>query len=177
MRNLLVLAFVSVGLLAGCGVEQNAFTMYKANTKYTEANKDLLACQVSAAQQVPVNNNSYTTPTWTTPVSCSTSFGYTNCTGGNTYGGNLITQDVNMPLRNRVTEQCLQDKGYSLGKAPICDNATKRKHLAERGGRAVDTNISMPKLSEIDCIYTDDGMNVVLVKDTVVPPAAYEKKS
>lgn len=161
MRKLLVLGFVGVGLLAGCGVsEPDRAFFYKENTKYSEANKTLTDCQVEAAQKVPVSNNSYTTPTWTTPVSCSTSYGYTNCYGGNTYGGNLVTQDTNLPLRDRVTEQCLVDKGYYVGRVPVCSNEIKRKMNKKYGEIKYNSDLTdklMASRSDVECAMAVEG--------------------
>ena len=131
MRKGVVAGIVGVGLLAGCAtLGTNSNYLYKDTpTTRSEKADDVLTCKVSAANEVPVSNQSSTTPTWTTPVitspvSCYTSGGYTNCTGGvttggQTMGGNLVTMDVNRELRSRVEDRCLANKGYIRTSFPI----------------------------------------------------------
>ena len=131
MRLGLVSAIVGIGLLAGCQASTNTQYMYrdKPTTKSQKADA-ILSCDVYAAKEVPVSNQTsttptYRTPTYTTPVSCYTGYGgYTSCsggqtTGGQTIGGNLVTRDANLGLRSRVRNQCLEKKGYKRTSFPI----------------------------------------------------------
>jgi len=131
MRKAVVIGIVGIGLLTGCQAATNSVYKYrdKPTTKFQKA-EALLSCEVSAAKEIPVSNQTSTTPTfrtptYTTPVSCYTSYGgYTSCsggqtTGGQTFGGNLVTQDANLDLRGRVYEQCLVEKGYKTTPFPI----------------------------------------------------------
>ena len=125
MRSLLVLGFVSVGLLAGCGPQMNDQYMYKERpvSKKQKAS-DMISCAVDAAKQVPASTQVGTTPTFTTPVSCSsytTYGGYidTDCTGGQTYGGQTYSYDANQGLRDTVYSQCMAKQGYSRTATPI----------------------------------------------------------
>jgi hypothetical protein len=95
MRKLMIAGLMGIGFLLGCGAKTTALVIYKEQVSYLDGNQALLECQVKAAQTVPVSNNIYTTPTWTTPISCSVSSGRTSCSGGITYSGNIITQDSN----------------------------------------------------------------------------------
>lgn len=131
MRKAFVVGIVAVGLLAGCQVATNSGYMYrdKPTTKSKKA-EAMLSCEVFATKEVPVSNQTSTTPTfrtptYTTPVSCYTGYGgYTSCsggqtTGGQTFGGNLVTKDANLDLRNRVYNQCMVNKGYKTTPFPI----------------------------------------------------------
>ena len=126
MRNVLVAGFVALGLLAGCGAQlkDNSIYMYKDRpVSLAQKDKDTFDCKVKAAQAVPTDKYSSVTPTYTSPVYCS-SYGYsTSCTGGNTYGGNVITTDVNVSLRREYSNRCMANKGYKTTTFPIpqCD--------------------------------------------------------
>ena len=132
MRNLFVMGLISVGLLAGCGPQMNDQYMSKERpvSKKQKAS-DMISCAVDAAKQVPASTQVGTTPTFTTPVTCNTygtvstyggfgSFGgSTNCTGGQTFGGQTYSYDANQGLRDTVYTQCMAKKGYSRTAAPI----------------------------------------------------------
>ena len=166
MRKGIAICLVSLGVLAGCGAGKTALVMYKENVSYDDGNETLLDCQVAAAQKVPVSNNIYTTPTWTTPVSCTVSSGRTSCSGGVTYGGNVVTQDLNGGLRYRVTKQCLRDKGYFVGEAPICNARNKRKLSKYLDVGNAGPKKLMVKPEDVLCVFYDDGLPVV-VENTI----------
>ena len=117
MRKLMIAGLMGIGFLSGCGAKTTALVIYKEKVSYLDGNQALLECRVKAAQTVPVSNNMYTTPTWTTPISCSVSSRRTSCSGGITYSGNIVTQDLNSGLRETATKQCLRDKGFFVGEA------------------------------------------------------------
>ena len=120
---------LSVGL-AGCGVQQyNSHYGYriKPTTKQQKA-KHLVECATLAANKVPVSTQVGVTPRYTSPVYCNTygnvsSFGSvnasTNCTGGNTIGGNAYSYDANAELRIEIQDQCMAEKGYLTTSFPI----------------------------------------------------------
>ena len=166
MRKGIAICLASFGFLAGCGAGKTALVFYNENVTYDDGNKALLDCQVEAAQKVPVSNNIYTTPTWTTPVSCTVSSGRTSCSGGITYGGNVVTQDLNGGLRYRVTKQCLRDKGYFVGEAPICNARNKRKLSKNLDVANVGPKNFMVKPEDVLCVFYDDGLPVV-VENTI----------
>ena len=107
--------------------------MYKPNTTNSSKARDILDCKVKGAKDVPANMSIGTTPTYTTPVNCSTYgsvYGYggysgtTSCTGGNVYGGNTYSYDANNSLRKSYILQCLADKGYTRTSIERCDQKT-----------------------------------------------------
>lgn len=125
MRLGLVAGVVCVGLLGGCGSDKlNSKYLYKQKpVTLAEKNDDAFACRLEAAQAVPTDKVTTRTPTWTVPVSCNTLGGYTSCTGGQTYGGNLNTTDRNSSLREEYEDRCFAKKGYVRTSSPIliCD--------------------------------------------------------
>jgi len=167
MRKGIAICLVSFGFLAGCGAGKTALVFYNENVTYDDGNQALLDCQVEAAQKVPVSNNIHTTPTWTTPVSCTVFSGRTSCSGGVTYGGNMVTQDLNGGLRDRVIKQCLRDKGYFVGEAPICNARNKRKLSKNLDAANVGPVKFMVKPEDVLCVFYDDGLPVV-VKNTML---------
>ena len=124
MRKVLAVGIVGLGLLAGCQDTSNSDYLYKPKpVTLGEKNDDAFECKLQAAQAVPTDKVTTRTPTWTTPVSCNTYGGYTSCTGGQTYGGNLNTTDMNSSLRQEYTDRCYAKKGYVRTSSPIpmCD--------------------------------------------------------
>ena len=162
MRKLMLVGLMSIGFLSGCGAGPTALVMYKEKVSYDDGNQALLDCQVEAAQKVPVSNKIYTSPTWTTPVSCTVSSGRTSCSGGVTYGGNMIAKDMNSGLRDRVTKKCLRDKDYFVGEAPICNAVNKRKHIKNLDIENVGPDKLMIKPEDVLCVFYDDGVPVVV---------------
>ena len=125
MRLLILMAVTSI--LTGCMAAVPPVPYQEGRTK-KQANNDWLDCTVSATQKVPVNTGIYTTPRYTTPLNCNTSFGNTTCTGGQTYGGNVASYDANARLREQVTIQCLQNKGYQIVNYEPCSRDVQKKH-------------------------------------------------
>jgi hypothetical protein len=133
MRYSLITGFVGFSLLAGCGpqLRDNPGYMFK-ETPVTLAQKydDTFECKVAAAQAIPTDKYTSRTPTYTTPVSCNR-FGYTtSCTGGNTYGGNLITKDLNEDLRVEHKDRCMAKKGYKVTPFPIPECDPKKVNIS-----------------------------------------------
>ena len=181
MRNILVLGFVSAGLLAGCGPQMNENYAYKPKptTKGQKA-KDLLDCGVKASQAVPTDNRIASTPTYTTPVSCNTygtvstyggfgSYGgNTYCTGGQTYGGQTYSYDANAGLRDKVYTQCMAEKGYLTTTFPIpyC-----KPEQVPAGYITASTILHEPVEGACAIDGTDayDGSVILLPEDQLVP--------
>ena len=126
MRYALIAGFVGFGVLAGCGpqlMDNSKYLFKEPLVTLAQKDNDTFDCKVAAAQAIPTDKYTSRTPTYTTPVSCNT-FGYTtSCTGGNTYGGNLITKDLNEGLRSEHMLRCMAKKGYKVTPFPIpeCD--------------------------------------------------------
>ena len=166
MRKLMIAGLMGIGFLSGCGAKTTALVIYKEKVSYLDGNQALLKCRVKAAQTVPVSNNMYTTPTWTTPISCSVSSGRTSCSGGITYSGNIITKDSNSGLRETVTEQCLRDKGYFVGEAPICNARNKKKYSENFDIHNIAPDKLLTKPADVLCVFYGDGMPLV-VENTI----------
>jgi len=99
-------------VLAGCLPTENINYLYKPGVSLSQKDNDAFECRLKAANSVPVSNQTTSTPGYVTPVSCTTNYGYTQCTGGQTIGGGVITVDVNSELRNQVEQRCMAAKGY-----------------------------------------------------------------
>ena len=103
-------ALLSVLLLAACVGDQMLFD--KPGMAPGSGQNDLTDCQVEALSKVPSNQRLVTIPGMpsTTETSC-----YGNDCTSNTYGGGSkrYTVDENAALRDRVTIQCMQKKGYT----------------------------------------------------------------
>ncbi len=133
-----ILAFVCLGLM-GCAAptayerykagEPLRNFAYKAGTTLAVQQRDVTNCQVSAAQRVPVNNVTTTTPVSVAPTQtyCNQIGTQTMCNtyGGQTYGGTSTTTDTNNALRTRVFYQCMADQGYRYVNIPVCPEGVK----------------------------------------------------
>ena len=153
-------AFVVSTLLSGCG--GNPVTLpYKHNVTKAVANKEMLDCEVKAANVVPSNISTYTTPKRTTPVQCETDrfFGNVSCSGGQTFGGNTVSRDLNANLRNRYIEQCLMDKGYSMLSYPHCSYEIQRAAIKARKATVVNPEGKRPLIGpdENICAFVHQG--------------------
>ena len=170
----LILMFVS---LIGCAVDrarmtwQNVPLSYQKGKTYAQNNEDELACQVKANKEVPPNTQVSTTPRWTVPTQCYSSGGLytggyitTNCYGGQTYGGQVQSTDVNASLRNRVYEQCMEKKGYSFVQYEYCSNDfIKKREMAGFTKEALNTE-QAPPTSQF-CFYVDEQQEATVIVD------------
>ncbi|WP_298835960.1 hypothetical protein [uncultured Roseobacter sp.] len=134
------------GLLVACA----PVTMYyDAGAEVSRLETDLLNCQVSAAQNVPVSNQVRRDPPQYYPArrvcrrdgSCYT-------TGGFFDPGNVYTVDVNAGLRARVTNQCMEERGYRQVSIPRCSGDISRNAIP-----AV-TRV-LPELTPKSCIISN----------------------
>lgn len=96
--------------LAACVPQQMLFD--KPGMAPGSGQDDLTDCQVEALQKVPPNNTDRRIP-GLAPTTYTTCTGY-SCTS-QTYGsaGRTYSVDENASLRDRVTIQCMQKKGYT----------------------------------------------------------------
>ena len=162
MKKTLTLMVLCAGLVAGCGEQTNPNYLYnKRPVTFTKKAKDMLDCEVKAAQSIPSRTQAYTTPSFTTPVSC---YGYT-CYGGQTIGGNTVMYDANNDLRDRVYNQCMEDKGYLRTSYPIPE--CKAKQIPE-GHLRSNTIIRAPEPGA--CVVTSVAgkASVVILKEDLL---------
>ncbi|MCT4370066.1 hypothetical protein CLG85_006850 [Yangia mangrovi] len=96
----------------------------KAGVTAGQLQNDVTDCQIEAAQRVPQQILTTTTPTHSTPAEtqCVTKGKTVTCTttGGEIYGGETYSYDANEGLRARAEGQCLSGKGYRLATIPKC---------------------------------------------------------
>ena len=121
-------------LLAGCQTTGMTSYGFKEGATVTTKSRDVFECRLAATQQVPVNTQiettpTYTTPTYTTPLqttcngtSCVTTGGVT--TGGQIMGGQTYSYDANAGLREEFIHRCLAGKGYRFVDLPKCASGT-----------------------------------------------------
>jgi hypothetical protein len=97
---------------------------YKVGATEASSNGDITNCQIEAAQRVPQQLASHTTPTYQTPAqtTCNRIGTQTFCstTGGQTYGGQTTIYDANAELRGRAEQQCMVRNGYRYLQIPAC---------------------------------------------------------
>ncbi|MBB94000.1 MAG: hypothetical protein CML68_05250 [Rhodobacteraceae bacterium] len=115
MKPILPLALV---LVAGACAPLS--TYYKPGVDVARLETDTTDCQVTAAQEVPPNNQLRSTPSFFYPGTAYCGAG--GCFYGNPYWSEsyVYTIDVNEPLRRKVTDQCMGDKGYAPVRIPLC---------------------------------------------------------
>ena len=135
---------------------------YQEGKTKKQANNDWLDCNVAAAQKVPVNTGVYTTPRYTTPLNCNTSFGNTTCTGGQTYGGNVASYDANARLREQVTIQCLQNKGYQIVNYEVCPKDVQKRHKEKLALEGTNLNVKLVAPSANSCAYIQNQTTILV---------------
>lgn len=154
MKNRIT-ALVSLVTLAACVTEPSVYTAaWKIGQNGAARETDITACEVESLSKVPRALTTNVTPVYRTPsnVQC-TSYGYsTNCVdyGGQVYGGQAYTQDVNAGLRERVQWQCLARKGYTPITRPTC-TVEQRK-----AGETARSSGKMPDPENVLC-FTETG--------------------
>ena len=114
----LTLRFALLGLLGACAPLS---VYYKPGVEVTRLQTDTTTGQVSAARDVPPNTQIRQAPPVFYPGR-SYCDGAGNCWHGNPYWveGSVYTVDVNAGLRKRVTDQCMDAKGYAPVRIPLC---------------------------------------------------------
>lgn len=145
MRKLTVLAAVVLGACVATGPVS---VVYKPGSTATQRSSALLECETQALAKVPRAIATGMTPRYTTPsnVQCYGTGYSVSCYnyGGQTYGGDVYSYDANQDLRDRVTLQCLQQKGYQVISLPQCN--------AEQAKRAVSSASKQPTYDKIECV-------------------------
>jgi hypothetical protein len=145
-----------VFLLSACVMSGPVAVVYRPGSTGEQRSNDFTNCEVSALREVPRATATGVTPSYSTPsnVQCYGSGNYVNCQeyGGQTYGGNVYSYDSNQDLRDRVTLQCLQSKGYQVVSLPVC-NAEQTARAVSAAGR------QQPTVDKIECV-TEDGYAV-----------------
>jgi|LauGreDrversion2_3_1035106.scaffolds.fasta_scaffold78028_1 hypothetical protein len=143
------LPFASLLFLCSCVATGPVPVVYKVGSTGDQRKSAVLDCETQALSKVPRAMASAVTPAYTMPsnVQCY-STGYTvSCQeyGGQTIGGNAYSYDANQDLRDRVTMQCLANKGYQLVSLPTCDAEQSKRAIASAQQR-------MPSYDKIECV-------------------------
>lgn len=144
----------SFAVLASCVASEPFVAAWREGATAAEASRAQTDCMIEAANRVPQQIQSYTTPVYRTPsnVQCSTYGNYVNCQqyGGQVYGGQTQIYDANVRLRNMATAQCLSRKGFGVASIPACTSEQKKKGLISfASGR-------LPNSSSVLCV-SDGG--------------------
>lgn len=123
-------------------------TYYKPGVEVARLETDTTNCQVTAAQEVPPNTQIRSTPSAFYP-------GVAYCGGGGCFYGDpfwadsyVYSVDTNAPLRQKVTDQCMNAKGYAPVRIPLCPIEVKAP--AGRQDR-------MPVLTPNSCAVRDQN--------------------
>lgn len=123
--------------------------VYKPGSTGEQRTSALTDCEIQALTKVPRAIATGMTPAYTSPsnVQCYGSGAYVSCQeyGGQTYGGDIYSYDANQELRDRVTLQCLQQKGFQVISLPTCD-AEQSKRAISASGR------EQPTYDKIECV-------------------------
>lgn len=146
MKKFSILTILFVGACVATGP---VAVVYKPGSTGEQRSAALLDCETQALAKVPRAIATGVTPTYTTPsnVQCYGSGAYVSCQqyGGQTYGGNVYNYDANQDLRDRVSLQCLAQKGFQIISLPTCD--------AEQSKRAVSSvGRKQPTFDKIECV-------------------------
>jgi hypothetical protein len=144
---------LTILVVSGC-VSEPITTSWRDGAPVSQVSEAQTNCQVEALNKVPSALSTTTTPVYRAPsnVQCTTYGNYTNCHdyGGQVYGGNQVTEDVNASLRAQVTKQCLAKKGISVISFPACTNEEKKgRVISSRTGR-------LPPAANVLCL-ADEG--------------------
>ena len=119
-HSLIMKPILPLSLLLVAGACAPLATYYKPGVEVARLETDTTNCQVTAAQEVPPNNQIRSTPTAFYPgvAYC----GAAGCMYGDPFWSDsyIYTVDVNAPLRQKVIQQCMREKGYSPVRIPRC---------------------------------------------------------
>jgi hypothetical protein len=143
----LIFSFV---FLTSCVASEPFVAAWREGATAAEASGAQTDCMIEAANRVPQQIQSYTTPVYTTPsnVQCNTYGNYVSCQqyGGQVYGGQTQIYDANVRLRDMATAQCLARRGFSVATIPACTTEQTKKGLVSfSSGR-------LPAASSVLCV-------------------------
>jgi len=137
-------------VLSSCIAGEPFVAAWREGATAAEAREAQTDCMIEAANRVPQQIQSYTTPVYTTPsnVQCNRIGNYVSCQqyGGQVYGGQTQIYDANTRLRDMATAQCLSRRGFGIATIPACTSEQKKKGLISFGsGR-------LPASSSVLCV-------------------------
>jgi len=141
---------ISFALLSACVASEPFVAAWREGATPAQASEAQTDCMIEAANRVPQQVQSYTTPVYRTPsnVQCTTYGNYVNCQeyGGQVYGGQTQIYDANTRLRDMATAQCLSRKGFSVATIPACTSEQRKKGVVSfASGR-------LPASSSVLCV-------------------------
>ena len=153
MKNVLKVV-AAFAVLSGCGPVS---MYYQPGVAVSRLDTDHTNCEVSALRDAPVANQIRRDPSIFIP-----SRSYCNSAGscytrpGYWVHGDIYTVDVNAGLRQRVLDQCMQQKGYQQVSIPRCSQAVQNATPSA-------ATQSLPALTEASCMirYNDDQFQIV----------------
>ncbi|MEO3417344.1 hypothetical protein AAFO92_22025 [Roseovarius sp. CAU 1744] len=133
---------------------------YKEGETVARMDRDETRCEVTALRQVPTDiRTRYIPPQYQHYKVCHGT-GYCSWHRRLISPGRHESYDANLPLRARVTEQCMADKGYVRTKIKRCDAATTEATTL----RATQV---LPPVSEKSCaIRLKSGRWQIVTPDT-----------
>lgn len=128
---------------------------YKIGGTGVTLSNDVTDCQIEAAQRVPQQLVSHTSPAYQTPTQTTCNrIGtqiFCNTIGGQTYGGGTTIFDANAELRSRATLHCMAKKGYRFLNIPACPIGTRPEALT------VERNGGLPPFTNSTCYLAEPG--------------------
>ncbi len=123
MKRRLTFALAAGLVLTGCAPLQ---IYYKEGETVARMDRDRTGCEVRALRQVPPDIRSRYIPPIYTPYQVCTGHGICYWRHRLTAPGRYEEYDASLPLRTKVTRQCMADQGYALAKFKPCDGDTVR---------------------------------------------------
>jgi hypothetical protein len=135
-------------LLSGCAPFE---IYYKPGASVTKLQTDTTNCEVSALRDAPVANQVRQDAPYYIPgrTYCD---GNGNChrNGGYWRPGRVYTVDVNAPLRLKVLDLCMANRGYQRTEIPVCS-----PNIARAAPAAITQ--TLPRLTPNSCVIHNDG--------------------
>lgn len=124
---------------------------YKPGASVTKLQTDTTKCEVNALRDAPVANQIRQEAPYYIPgrTYCD---GKGNCrrNGGYWRPGRVYTVDVNAPLRLKVLDLCMANKGYQRTEIPVCP-----QNVARAAPAAITQ--TLPRLTPNSCVIRNDG--------------------
>jgi hypothetical protein len=148
----MVRPIVSVSILVVLGACATPLEIYyKPGASVSRMQTDTTRCDVAALRDAPVANQVRQEPGYFIPgVRRCNGAGQCWTEGGYWRQGRVYTVDVNAPLRQRVTDQCMGAKGYQRTKVPACSQSV----IDAAPPMATQT---LPRLTPNSCVIKNEG--------------------